>query len=73
MKRKMENNFVQDEYGDSPIAPIVVNLTRAQIKQIAEMAEHFSEIGNFELHIEGDKKNLRFVLELDDDAKGKTK
>jgi hypothetical protein len=69
----MENNFIPDEYGDSPVAPIVVNLTRAHIKQMAEMAEHFSEIGNFELHIEGDQKTLRFVLALDNEAKGKTK
>jgi hypothetical protein len=69
----MKNEFIQDEYGDSPIASIIVNLTRAQIKQMAEMAEHFSEISNFELHIEGDKKTLRFVLGLDDDANGKTK
>jgi hypothetical protein len=40
---------------------------------MAEMAEHFSEIGNFELHIEGDQKTLRFVLALDNEAKGKTK
>ena len=69
----MENNFIPDEYGDRPVAPIVVNLTRAHIKQMAEMADHFSEIGDFELHIEGDQKTLRFVLALDDDAKGKTK
>ena len=69
----MENNFIPDNYGDNPEAPVVVNLTRAQIKQMAEMAEHFSEIGNFELHIDGNKKTLRFVLALDDDAKGKTK
>lgn len=69
----MENNFIPDKYGDSPVEPIVVNLTRAHIKQMAEMAEHFSEIGNFELHIEGDQKTLRFVLALDNEAKGKTK
>jgi hypothetical protein len=69
----MKNEFIQDEYGNKPVEPMVVNLTRVQIKQMAEMAEHFSEIGNFELHIEGDKKTLRFVLGLDDDVKGKTK
>jgi len=69
----MKNEFIQDEYGNKPVEPIVVNLTRAHIKQMAEMAEHFSEIGDFELHIEGDQKTLRFVLALDNEAKGKTK
>jgi hypothetical protein len=67
----MKNEFTQDEYGDKSVESIVVNLTRAQIKQMAEMAEHFSEIGNFELHIEGDQKTLRFVLALDNESKGK--
>ena len=69
----MKNEFTQDEYGNKPVEPIVVNLTRAHIKQMAEMADHFSEIGDFELHIEGDQKTLRFVLALDDGAKGETK
>ena len=69
----MKNEFTQDEYGNKPVEPIVVNLTRAHIKQMAEMADHFSEIGDFELHIEGDQKTLRFVLALDNEAKGKTK
>jgi len=67
----MKNEFIQDEYGDKPVESIVVNLTRAHIKQMAEMAEHFSEIGDFELHIEGDQKTLRFVLALDNESKGK--
>jgi hypothetical protein len=67
----MKNEFTQDEYGDKPVESIVVNLTRAHIKQMAEMAEHFSEIGDFELHIEGDQKTLRFVLALDNESKGK--
>jgi hypothetical protein len=69
----MKNEFIQDEYGDKPVESIVVNLTRAHIKQMAEMAEHFSEIGDFELHIEGDQKTLRFVLALDNESKGKIK
>jgi hypothetical protein len=70
----MKNEFVKETYGaEADSEPIVVQLSRSQIKQMAEMAEHFSEIGNFELHIEGDQKSLRFVLGLDNDSKGKTK
>ena len=67
---KKEKPFVQTTYS----TPTVVHLSRKQIKQICEMAEHFKDIDNFELHIShesgiGQSMNLRFTLDLAGDSK----
>jgi hypothetical protein len=67
---KKEKDFVQTTYS----TPTVIHLTRKQIKQICEMAEHFKDIDDFELHIShesgiGQSMNLRFTLDLAGDSK----
>jgi hypothetical protein len=66
---KREKDFVQTTYS----TPTVVHLTRKQIKQMCEMAEHFKDINDFELHISnksgiGPSMNLRFSLDLAGEA-----
>jgi hypothetical protein len=66
---KKEKEFVQTTYS----TPTVVHLTRKQIKQMCEMAEHFKDINDFELHIShesgiGPSMNLRFSLDLAGEA-----
>jgi hypothetical protein len=65
---KKDKAFVQTTYS----APAVVHLTRKQIIQMSEMAEHFKDINDFELHISnesgiGSSMTLRFALNLGGD------
>jgi hypothetical protein len=67
---KKDKGFIPTTYS----TPTVVHLSRKQIKQICEMAEHFKDIDNFELHISheagiGQSMNLRFTLDLAGDSK----
>lgn len=67
---KKDKDFVLTKY----TTPTVVHLSRKQIKQICEMAEHFKDIDDFELHIShesgiGQSMNLRFTLDLAGDSK----
>jgi hypothetical protein len=67
---KKDKEFVQTTYS----TPTVVHLSRKQIKQMCEMAEHFKDIDDFELHIShesgiGQSMNLRFTLDLAGDSK----
>ena len=67
---KKDTEFVQTTYS----TPTVVHLSRKQIKQMCEMAEHFKDINDFELHIShesgiGQSMNLRFTLDLAGDSK----
>jgi hypothetical protein len=67
---KKDKGFVQTTYS----TPTVVHLSRKQIKQMCEMAEHFKDIDDFELHIShesgiGQSMNLRFTLDLAGDSK----
>ena len=67
---KKDKGFVQTTYS----TPTVVHLSRKQIKQMCEMAEHFKDINDFELHIShesgiGESMNLRFTLDLAGDSK----
>jgi len=53
---------------DNGMKPIVINLTRKQVKQMAEMVDKFSDVENFELHIDNSSGttaiNFKFTLEL---------
>ena len=65
-----KDKFIPTSYA----TPTVVHLSRKQIKQICEMAEHFKDINDFELHIShesgiGESMNLRFTLDLAGDSK----
>jgi hypothetical protein len=65
MMAKKDKEFVQTTYS----TPTVIHLTRKQIKQMSDMAEHFKDIDDFELHIShesgiGQSMNLRFTLNL---------
>jgi hypothetical protein len=65
-----KDKFIPTSY----VTPTVVHLSRKQIKQICEMADHFKDINDFELHIShesgiGQSMNLRFTLDLDGDSK----
>ena len=67
---KKDKEFVQTTYS----TPTMVHLSRKQIKQMCEMAEHFKDIDDFELHIShesgiGQSMNLRFTLDLAGDSK----
>jgi hypothetical protein len=67
---KKDKDFVLTKY----TTPTIVHLSRKQIKQICEMAEHFKDIDDFELHIShesgiGQSMNLRFTLDLAGDSK----
>jgi len=64
------DKFIPTSYS----TPTVVHLSRKQIKQMCEMAEHFKDIDDFELHIShesgiGQSMNLRFTLDLAGDSK----
>jgi len=65
---KKDKGFVQTTYS----TPTVIHLTRKQIIQMSEMAEHFKDINDFELHINnesgiGPSMTLRFALNLGGD------
>ena len=60
----MKTKFVKETYGAEG-EPTVIRLNRKQVTQMCEIAEHFKEVDNFELHITGDTVQLRFVFGLD--------
>jgi hypothetical protein len=65
---KKEKDFIPTKYS----TPSVIHLTRKQIIQMSEMAEHFKDINDFELHIShesgiGPSMTLRFALSLGGD------
>lgn len=65
---KKDKGFIPTTYS----TPMVINLSRKQIIQMSEMAEHFQDINDFELHIShesgiGSSMSLRFTLNLGGD------
>lgn len=64
----MTTKFKPDQYHNGS-TPTVINLTRKQVMQMAEMVDKFKDVNHFELHIDNTtgqdtKLNFKFTLEL---------